>query len=222
MTRMHDGHVCIAGMHRDGRHIRPVLEHGRLRKEVTWGHGGPFRIGAVIDLGRTVPRPTAPEVEDHVFAPGSVRFSRMADPNKLWRFLEERSASSLRSIFGKTLNRDGSTASMPAGTGIASLGVLRLRGYSRIEQRYEKLRIVVLDKNLGRLSLPLTDLRLFDLESNSINDRRVELLQDRLRGRDVLLSVGVSRPWGPEGSELRHWLQVNNVHLDDNPLWPIE
>jgi len=59
-----------------------------------------------------------------------------------------------------------------------------------------------------------------NLEADVIDDRRVEVLEDRLRRRDVLLCVGVGRPWAPEDEEPRHWLQVNNVHLDDNPVWP--
>lgn len=70
------------------------------------------------------------------------------------------------------------------------------------------------------MSLPLTDLRFYDLTSDLVDERRLELLEDRLRRRAVLLSIGVGRPWAREGSQPRHWLQVNNVHLDDNPLWP--
>jgi hypothetical protein len=222
ITRMHDGHVCVAGLHRNGDHIRPVLEHGRLRKELTSDFGGLFCMGAVVELGQTRPRPAAPEVEDHVFAPETTRFTRMADPEKLWGFFEERSALSLQSIFGETLKPDGATASMPIGTGIASLGVLRPQGRPRIERWKDKVRIVVTDEDLGRLSLPLTDLRVYDLESNTVDERRLELLKDRARRRrGVLLSVGVGRPWAREGGESRHWLQVNNVHLDDNPLWPL-
>jgi hypothetical protein len=84
------------------------------------------------------------------------------------------------------------------------------------------VRIVVTDEDLGPLSLPLTDLRVYDLESNAVDERHLELLRNRVRRRrDVLLSVGVGRPWARKGGELRHWLQVNNVHLDDNPLWPL-
>jgi hypothetical protein len=38
----------------------------------------------------------------------------------------------------------------------------------------------------------------------------------------VILSVGLTRPfrkWGD--SEERHWLQVNNIHLEDDPLWQL-
>lgn len=220
ITRMRERRVCVAGLDRDGRHIRPVLDHERLRRELTGDYGGPFRLGAVVDLGEIRPRPAPPEVEDNVFDPTSTRMIRMAEPTRFWRFVEELSSCSLSEIFGHTLERDGRTASMPVGTGIASLGVYRPRGRVRIDRAFGKLRVRITDHALGQLSLPLTDLRLYDLEADAVDDRRVELLEDRLRRADVLLSVGVGRPWAREGGDPRHWLQVNNVHLDDNPLWP--
>lgn len=220
LTRMRGGHVCVAGLDRDGHHIRPVLDRERLRKELTGDYGGAFRVGAVVEIGPTRPRPTPPEVEDHVFDAAAVQMTRMADPAKFWRFLDELSRPLLRNIFGDTLSRDGRTASTPVDTGIASLGIYRPHSRVSVDRSYGKLRIVTTDEALGRMSLPLTDLRLYDLEAEVVDDRRVEVLEDRLRRRDVLLSVGVGRPWSPEDEEPRHWLQVNNVHLDDNPLWP--
>ncbi len=220
LTRMRSGHVCVAGLDREGQHIRPVLEYERLPRELTADYGGPFRVGAVVEIGTTRPRPAPPEVEDHVFDAEAAYMIRMADPARLWRFLDELSRPSMREIFGDTLIRDGRTASMPVGTGVASLGVYRPQSRVSVDRSYGRLRIVMTDEDLGRLSLPLTDLRLYNLESEAIDDRRVEVLEDRLRRREVLLCVGVGRPWAPEGEEPRHWLQVNNVHLDDNPLWP--
>jgi hypothetical protein len=40
------------------------------------------------------------------------------------------------------------------------------------------------------------------------------------RGVDLILSVGLARAWRrDEGEPYRHWLQVNNLHLADDPLW---
>ena len=220
LTRMRTGHVCVAGLDRNGRHIRPVPARERLRKELTADYGGPFRVGAVVDIGVTQPRPVPPEVEDCVFDVQAACMTRMSDPAKLWRFLDQLSKPSLREIFGDRLSRDGRTASMPGGTGIASLGICRPPSRVTLDRSYSKLRLVMTDEDLGRLSLPLTDLRLYNLESDTIEGRRVEVLADRLRRRDALLSVGVGRAWAPDDEEPRHWLQVNNVHLDDNPLWP--
>lgn len=220
LTRMSGGHVCVAGLDRDGQHVRPVLPHGRLPRDLVADYGGPFSVGAVVELDHAMPRPTSPEVEDHVFDPDRARRVRSADKDKLWRFLGELASGSLIEIFGDTLDRDGLTASMPLETGRASLGVYRPAQRPTLDRSFGRLRVVVNDRELGTMSLALTDLRLYDLESDSVDERRVALLEDRLRRREVLLSVGVGRPWARDGDVPKHWLQVNNVHLDDNPLWP--
>jgi hypothetical protein len=220
LTRMSSGYVCVAGLDQDGRHVRPVVGLGRLERGLIADFGGPFQVGAVVELGDVVPRPRPPEFEDHVFDPAHAQMVRMADEERLWRFMEELSDVSLGAIFGDAMQRDGNTASMPAATGRASLGVYRPRSGITVDRRYGRLRVDLDDSDLGRLSLPLTDVRLYDLGTNTVNERRAELLVDRLRRRAPLLAVGVGRPWAREGEEPRHWLQVNNVHLDDNLFWP--
>ena len=59
---MRGGHICAAGLDRDGRQVRPVLPYDRMTKELVGDYGGPFAIGAVVDIGETVPRPISPEV----------------------------------------------------------------------------------------------------------------------------------------------------------------
>jgi len=220
LTRMRRGFICVAGLDRDRRHIRPVCEHGRLGKHLVAGYGGPFAIGAVVDLGDTVPRPSPPEIEDHLFDPDLSRRIRLADEAKLWSLLDDLAMSSLVEIFGDELERDGGTASMATGAGAASLGIYRPESRPRLDREFGRFRMVLHDPELGELSIPVTDLRLYDIEADAIDERRVELLADRLRRRDVLLAVGLSRPWARDGEAQRHWLQVNNVHLDDNVFWP--
>ena len=49
-----------------------------------------------------------------------------------------------------------------------------------------------------------------------LKDVRARIAQ----GVGVILSVGLTRPWQKAGEEVeRHWLQVNNIHLQDNPVW---
>jgi hypothetical protein len=36
----------------------------------------------------------------------------------------------------------------------------------------------------------------------------------------VILSMGLTRGWRKPGDSVeRHWLQVNNIHLADDPAW---
>jgi hypothetical protein len=48
-------------------------------------------------------------------------------------------------------------------------------------------------------------------------------VQRRIKaGVEVILSVGLTRPWRKQGDTAeRHWLQVNNIHLRDAPLWSL-
>ena len=42
-------------------------------------------------------------------------------------------------------------------------------------------------------------------------------------GVPVILSVGLSRPYAKPGDpDERHWLQVNGIHLEDNPVWQVQ
>ena len=114
----------------------------------------------------------------------------------------------------------GGTASVALGQGARSLGHLRPRRRPFLEIRFGKPRLRLEDADLGTLRLPVTDLRLFDPGTGEPRERSIQLLMDRLRRREVVLSVGLTRPWGRDGEEERHWLQINNVHLDGDPLWP--
>lgn len=71
---------------------------------------------------------------------------------------------------------------------------------------------------MGKLRLPLTDLRCFH-DAKPENDV-AQQLSTRVAMSAVLLSVGLGRAWQPPGRPaVRNWLQVNNVHLPDEPLW---
>ena len=48
----------------------------------------------------------------------------------------------------------------------------------------------------------------------AVNQRRIK------RGVGVILSVGLARAFQVSGDTARrHWLQVNNLHLEDDPAW---
>lgn len=182
--------------------------------------GGLFSLGAVVALADPSPRPAPPEVEDVGFSvESSQRLARLSGP-EFWGVLMEVARPSLRSIFGGALERDGNTASLPQAVGDASLGVVRPAGRLSMVLAFRRPRLEVYDPDLGQLSVPITDLRLFDADSGELDQDRFDLMVDRLRRSVCLLSVGVGHVWAREGREPRHWLQVNNIHLDDNPLWP--
>jgi hypothetical protein len=74
---------------------------------------------------------------------------------------------------------------------------------------------------LGKANLSVADLRLYERDHKTPRRDLVASLQRRLQaGVEAILSVGLTRPWRKhEDTAERHWLQVNNVHLHDDPLW---
>jgi hypothetical protein len=74
---------------------------------------------------------------------------------------------------------------------------------------------------LETANLSVADLRLYERDHRTPRRDVVTSVRRRIQaGVEVILSVGLTRPWRKqEDSAERHWLQVNNVHLQDDPLW---
>jgi hypothetical protein len=74
----------------------------------------------------------------------------------------------------------------------------------------------------GSLYLPVTDVRFYRPPAWEVIEDAVYEMQGMLQSinDDIVLSVGLTRPFAPEGFEmLVHWLQVNNIHVSADPLW---
>ena len=214
LTRMKRGFICVAGVGvADGQHVRPVLRAGRLPTSMLGSHGGVFDLGATVDLGAVEARPVPPEIEDHVFEQRRARRVADCDDGALWATLEALASPSLCAVFGPALSRDGYTASTPEGEGQRSLGVIRPAERPALTTSFGSLKLRLTDPDLGELSVAVTDIRLFDPESGEIDRVGVCALNSGLRDCDVLLSVGLGRPWAKKGGHPRHWLQVNNIHV---------
>jgi hypothetical protein len=71
------------------------------------------------------------------------------------------------------------------------------------------------------LDLSVTDLRLYGDDGGRPDTVQVRDVADRLaQGVPALLSVGLTRPFSARPDEPPlHWLQVNNIHLEDDPAW---
>jgi len=171
--------------------------------------------------------PARPETEDHRFDPRSasrIAYLAFAD---LWSLLTRVSKGTLQDIFGLDLKVQstwrGTGATVSPGQGTASLGVLRpgkpfvLQVEASYNGKGKELRTLVTDK-CGNLNLSMTDLRFYQDENYAVNEDLVKAVQAELRReQEVLLSVGLTRAFARRGDTGRHWLQVNNIFLHDNP-----
>lgn len=222
LTRMQHGYICVAGVDPgSGKHVRPVPESDRLRRPDTLRRGGPFDIACVVELGRTSYVGQAPELEDHRFNPSRAARHEDLTPAAFWDLLKGVAHTRLRDIFGEDLQRHGRGFAVDAGKGAASLGCLTLSKppVPRVT-RANEVRLAF-NADPGGPSLKVTDLRLYDGEPAAVRLEIVAGLTWRIvQGVGVILSVGLGRPWQkPDDAVARHWLQVNNIHLEDDPVW---
>lgn len=213
LTRMAPGYICVAGLDDEGHHIRPVIPGQRLPVSLLSKHGGPFALGATVELGATRAVGAIPQVEDHLFDPERCEQVTPPDPGRLWEGLSANAELRLLDIFGDDIRKEGPGAVVPVGAGRCSLGTLDPGYRPRIQIVNGKLRCKLADSEF-ELDLSVTDLRFYTETETAwdIDEKSVQVVQRALEaGRPVLLSVGLGRPW-PRSNPM-HWLQVNGIHL---------
>jgi hypothetical protein len=222
LTRMDAPRICVAGIQpTTGRHIRPTTGRSNpLTRTLLAEEGGPLALGALIDLGEVRTNPDPPETEDHLFWPGRMAVLGRVSSDRYLEILRAHAQPSLKAIFGPSLARHSRTYAVDRGQGSSSLGILRSqRKSSVLLDRYGKLRLRLPTKE-GAAYLPLTDLRLVEVDHTTINANAVEDLNARMgRGIESLLLLGLSRAYRKDGDEHeRHWLQVNGICMSDKPI----
>ncbi len=221
LTRMQPGYICVAGLDPHTlQHIRPVLR-GRLPRSLLRAEGGPFDIGALVDLGAVTGGGVAPEVEDHAFTHWMASYLSDYEPSNFWMLLREAAQPNLAAIFGPELQRTHTTCTLDAGAGKASLGCLIPTGRPNLIVNGQNAIRMRFSDGVFEVAAAVTDLRLYHADQITPRLDAVSDLSARLaRGVPVVLSVGVTREWLKPGDEApRHWLQVNGIHLGDKPVW---
>lgn len=224
LTRMHGGHICVAGIDlATGKHVRPVLDNASLDRSLLATNGGALDIGHVVEIGRTWPQPTAPEVEDHVFGLPALKLVRKASAAELWNAMSRLAVDDLNKAFGTELQRQGlGSMVMPLGCGTASLACWRPLKAPSLDTEMSKgkpqirFRFATVD---GSLDLSLTDVRFWNITpafERPFTERVLHADSELKKKRDFLLCVGLTRPFAPKGALAPvHWLQVNNIHFKD-------
>jgi hypothetical protein len=222
LTRMQPGYVCVAGLDVDTlQHVRPVLRYGRLTTDLLSPNGGPLDVGSLVDLGPTTYVGRAPELEDHRFEPANARWILDEDPTGFWQSLEGVVRDDLHEIFGPALELWDDSGTVDVGEGEASLGCLRPEEPPWLYVDHRGTVRMVLHYLLPSVDLSVADLRLYRSDHRTPREDLVRDLDRRMKaGVETILSVGLTRPFRKHGDDAeRHWLQVNNIHMRDNPLW---
>jgi hypothetical protein len=226
LTRMERGYICVAGIDlATPQHLRLVLRRERLKTRLLARYGGLFDIGHIVAFRRCRHRPVPPHVEDYVITVPLVTFQAVADPAQYWEMLKNISKTSLKDIFGSSLQQfSASSCGTAPGQGEASLGCLRLKKrpdiYMGGKPGGPQIRMRLTDGAL-HVDAPVTDLRLYGEDHYSPLVSLVEEMQHKIRtSQGVILSVGLTRAFAvaPDQPPV-HWLQVNNLHFQEQPVW---
>lgn len=222
LTRMKQRFICVAGIDTEtGKHVRPLVPFSGFTRMQLLRRGGPFDIGSVVDLGAVKYAGRAPELEDHNFQKGHARRVGEEAAGDYWRRLEAVSQDTLADIFGPDLRPQGRTLALEPHKGEASLGCLALRSAAslHVDER-GSIRIEFTDGE-HTANAPVTDLRLHATDLETPEHELVRRVSERLEaGERAILSVGLTRPFQKSTDTTpRHWLQVNNIHLESDPLW---
>lgn len=226
LTRMTHGFICAAGIDlQTGRHVRPLPRFGRLDADALNTRGGMLALGAVLELGPARPIGKPPEVEDHEIDAHHCRAIATEPAGRFWDRIAAASRTSLSEIFGAELRARGTrSCATDQGCGSASLGYLRPATAPRVSiaQRSNQgvgVRIQVGDGSF-ELNLSLADVRVHTGDKLMVNPAAVEQVRRMLDQSPSLLAVGLSRAHSvsPDSPPL-HWLQVNNIFFESDPLW---
>ena len=222
VTRMSAPRICVAGIDPDTlEHVRPTtLPYDPITRTLLRTSGGPFGMGAVVELGDAEPAPTPPEVEDHRFETAQARHLEDLDGEAFLELIDVVSAPDLSSAFGPKLERVGWKYAVEVESGECSLAVVRAqqRLDIEIEPRFGRLQVRFEDVE-PHTYLPVTDARFYEPDQKTIRTTIVENVRARLRrGVDAFLMLGLARPYRAANDDReRHWLQLNGICLLDRP-----
>jgi hypothetical protein len=228
LTRMKAPNICIAGIEPGtGYQIRPVIRQGQLNTALLDCMGGCINMAKVLETGPVKDVGQKPEVEDRLFNPSRLAEVKRLKPHEFWGLMLTYSKDSLREIFGDDLEARKFSCVVKKGAGIASLGLLLPQKTPAIElnefEGKKKIRVKLIEKD-QTFYLSLTDLRFYGKDLETPNEESVKNISRRLKsGARAILSVGLTRPFSPRPNEAAcHWLQVNNIHMLDDPTWQVE
>jgi hypothetical protein len=227
LTRMQKGFMCVAGLNLDTlAHVRPMLRQ-QMRTRFLVRNGGPFDIGCVVDLGRTRPIGQPPETEDQLFFAKNASRRDCLPADQFWQLLTRVAKGKLGEIFGKDLVQRGRESyAVDVGHGTASLGCLTTHNRPHlIVQQKEGRQRIRMAFHIGDFpfNLGVTDIRLYAADHVTPNHEVIYRTEQRLQAAgEVILSVGLTRAFKKTAdTPALHWLQVNNIHFQDDPCWQL-
>jgi hypothetical protein len=217
LTRMTGPRICIAGLAHGQAHVRPIpTDGGLIRSQIP----ALWKLGRIVEIGNTQSIGAAPRFEDRTFRLANVSLVENLSAGAFWDRLLGRAEQTLVDVFGDDFNVNQNRKGFVApGHGAGSLGILVPHGTPLLYEDAEgKPRLRFDDGDDVTVDCSITDTRLRRPDNVTPIAGAIEELQSLLASSDeILLSVGLTHVYPP--SDPKHWLQVNNIHCSDEPLW---
>ena len=219
VTHMWGDQVCIAGVNKDLKCIRPVIEGGVLVWDLLRGGKPVIFPGAKVEFDLTPTDVTPPHIEDATFDPDTVK-SRGTFGELHWEQL-------LRSICFKSVSEifDGhlENRNVPPGTNTRSIGTVADVRLNRLEidDRFERrtLRMDFEDATgKAYARLPVNDLAFLgffkEQEISALGKGKAELavMTALTSAQRVYLRVGLARPTEIGDYEEACWARITGVY----------
>jgi len=220
ITRMNHGNVCVAGVNREGKTIRPLFEYRGIPEDWLYENGKcvvqPF-TEITLDLVKHHPQP--PHTEDWIMDDKKISCMATPDMRKRRDLLQKICDKSVSAIFNTEIHDDHGHYT-PAGEGERSMGTIFVRYLRAFKHRcYQGMwdyRIGFDDFASGTYWLKINDLTFryyidYLREQEQIDCNEIEKrLTTLLRQRDVFLRIGLARRW--KDNLDRCYLQITGIY----------
>ena len=212
LTRMKDDRVCIAGLTAEGRHVRPLLPRRRPWIDDHVHPQGSIRLGSRISVVGAC-RPDPPHTEDLVLEDWEVM--EQCDYQAYLAQLQH-AVVPLEHCFGAPHSLvPGRHLVVAPGSGTSSLAVVRVP-VADLYQRSGRLRLALEHDALGEVDLKVNDVRFVPW---TLRREQMPRLSQLLSHGGALLTIGLTRPWPPQGDgDCWCWVQVNGIFVDEADL----
>ncbi len=213
VTDMNWPRLCVAGVSEYDGWVRPVVPRGELTAEHLLKQGRWLAPGDVISVPMfPKPKRVAPHTEDHLCQLTQHDLVRTLDLAAFGETLRRYTATSVAAAFHGQLH---DRAALPGAPCPSLAAVVATEAGLYVDEQNGKFRLHLDDGAQRYTHLPVRDLRLMRYLQQRAKLGRppgTKLLNDRLRAAsEIVVCLGLTRPWAKEGGIEQCWLQVNGV-----------
>lgn len=217
VSRMEGNRICIFGIDKNGKGIRPVIPYSGITENyLSWDGNISIKPFTEIEFDFIRPLPEPPHTEDWIINTSyKPKLIRNLSENEIKSFLEGILDESVKDIFGAPIYESWY---LKKGEGKRSIGTIKVRDvifikYSKKENGKYEYRIKFLDIIGSIYDLPITDLAFRKYCDELRTQKELSTgfigakLQDLFNNVEIFLRVGLGRFF-----KEKHWLFVTGIY----------